>query len=188
MDKGENRMQSRKGTKDIRHENNRKVLIWKKFTKTAFNQTGFTLIEVLLVVFIIATLASIIIPKIGTSSVIARQNADIATGHQIKAALDRYQVENGRYPTSQEVTADEGNINSSVLIPKYISKLVRETTQQEAEEGKKGFGVSSLNNNYTIPDNVQTNLIMLYLTADGAAAEVRVYDSQLKEVLWSSGD
>lgn len=152
-------------------------------------QQGFTLVEVLMVVFIIAMLSAIIIPRVSASSETARKNSDIATGHQIKSALDRYQVENGRYPKTTEVTDDNaGNITASTLIPKYIGKLSVDITQQEAAEGKKGFGVETLAGNGSIPDDVETNLIMLYLTADGSAAEVRVYDSELDKNLWSSAN
>ncbi len=151
-------------------------------------QRGFTLVEVLMVVFIIAMLSAIIIPKVSASSEVARKNSDIATGHQVKSALDRYQVENGRYPKSTEVTGNEGNISAPVLIPKYIAKLSVDTTQQEAAEGKKGFGIGTLATNGSIPENAQTHLIMLYLTADGSAAEVRVYDANLTNILWSSAN
>lgn len=151
-------------------------------------QSGFTLVEVLMVVFIIAMLSAIIIPKISASSEVARRNSDIATGHQVKSAFDRYQVENGRYPKSTEITGKEGNISAPVLIPDYIAKLSADTTQQEAEEGKKGFGIGILATNGSIPENVQTHLIMLYLTTDGSAAEVRVYDASLTKILWSSAN
>lgn len=156
--------------------------------KNCKRQQGFTLVEVLMVVFIIAMLSAIIIPRVSASSETARKNTDIATGHQIKSALDRYQVENGRYPKATEVTADSaGNITAPILIPKYVGKLSVDTTQQEAEEGKKGFGIGTLENG-VISEDEETNLIMLYLTADGSGAEVRVYDSEIDDVLWSSAN
>ncbi|AGA69873.1 prepilin-type N-terminal cleavage/methylation domain-containing protein [Desulfitobacterium dichloroeliminans LMG P-21439] len=152
-------------------------------------QQGFTLVEVLLVVFILAMLSAIVIPRLSASSEIARRNADISTGHQVKSALDRYQVENGIYPKTMEIIRDtSGNITAAPLIPKYISKLTQDNTQQDAAAGKKGFGVASLSADGSIPDDAESNLIMLYLTTDGSAAEVRVYDSGLNKVLWSSAN
>lgn len=157
---------------------------------------GFTLIEVLAVIIIIAALAYIAIPKLVSSTANARQKADIATAHQVKAALDRYQVENGVYPKSTEFTADEGTVTSTKLIPKYISKLDKTVTQQVAE-GKEGFGVKALVQDgadetlLVIPDNTTaspTNLIMVYLSANGLGAEVRVYDSNLTQILWTSAN
>ena len=155
---------------------------------------GFTLIEVLAVIIIIAILAAISISKFASSTVSARQKADVATAHQVKAALDRYQLENGAYLKNTEFTATAGTVTSTKLIPKYISKLDKTTTQQVAE-GKEGFGVASLTADvldqtlYVIPDIETlppTNIIMIYLTSNGLAAEVRAYDEGLDDVLWTS--
>jgi len=152
---------------------------------------GFTLIEVLAVIIIIAGLAAIAIPKLVSSTANARQKADVATAHQVKAALDRYQVENGIYP--KNLTAKDGEVTASGFIPKYISKLDIETTQQ-ISEGKAGFGVASLTADETlfiIPDDETappTKIIMIYLESNGLAAEVRAYDADLSNVLWTSAN
>lgn len=153
---------------------------------------GFTLVEVMAVMIILAVLAAVAIPRLSSSTEIARKNADIATAHQVKTALDRYQVENGAYPTSAELTASEGAVSDADFIPKYISKLDTFTTQQKVAEGNKGFGVNTLptdtGGGVSYPD--PSNLIMIYVTDDGSAAEVRAYDSNLSQahVLWSSTD
>lgn len=146
---------------------------------------GFTLVEVMAVMIIIAVLAAVAIPKLTSSSDTARRNADIATGHEVKAALDRYQVENGAYPKFSEVTAADGALTCPNFIPKYISKLDKSTTQQKVEDGKKGFATATIpSNGYPYPDG--SRLIMLFLADDGSAAEVRVYGPDLHEVLWTS--
>lgn len=156
------------------------------------SQSGFTLVEVLMVVVILAIISAIAIPKVSASSDMARKNADIATAHQVKATLDRYQVENGVYPKSAQITNDtvnKGTVTSAVLIPKYIGKLDANTTQQQAEDGEKGFAAAALGTDGTIPTNsVATNLIMIYLSTDGSAAEVRAYDVSLANVLWTSAN
>lgn len=161
-------------------------------------ENGFTLIEVLTVIIIIGILAAIAIPKFASSSLNARRKADITTAHQVKGALDRYQLENGAYPKNTELTVTDGAVNSIKLIPKYISKLDKGSTQQiVAEGGSKGFGVASLEvdesdpTQFSIPDPETgeiTNTIMIYLSSNGLAAEVRVYGEKLDEVLWSSAD
>ncbi len=161
-----------------------KAAIYKR--KEKGSQGGFTLIEILLVVFIIAMLSAIAIPRLGASSETARKNADISTGHQLKSALDRYQVENGRYPKASDAEIDEGNLVIKDFIPQYINKLDAKTTQQNTDAENKGFGIATLDSNGLIPNDDISNLIMLYLTNDGSAAEVRVYDGELNEVLWSS--
>ncbi|HBV89040.1 MAG TPA: prepilin-type cleavage/methylation domain-containing protein [Desulfosporosinus sp.] len=154
---------------------------------------GFTLIEVLAVIIIIAGLAAIAIPKLASSTANARQKADVATAHQVKAALDRYQVENGMYPKSTDLSASGGTVTSTKLIPKYISKLDKTTTQQIAE-GKEGFGVKSLLDDgtdetlFVIEDDEPTNIVMIYLFGNGLGAEVRAYNAALDEVLWTSAN
>ncbi|HVJ48898.1 prepilin-type N-terminal cleavage/methylation domain-containing protein [Desulfitobacterium sp.] len=155
---------------------------------------GFTLVEVLMVVVILSIMAAITIPKISSSSDLARKNADIATAHQVKTALDRYQAENGIYPKSTvELSAPEGMVIATVtnFIPKYISKLDKSTTQQRTDDTKKGFGVTTLGTDGQIPTTTTTpptHLIMIYLSTDGSGAEVRAYNSELKEVLWTSSN
>ena len=154
-------------------------------------ENGFTLIEVLAVIIIIGVLGAVAIPKLVSSTAYVRQKADVATAHEVKAALDRYQVENGTYPT--DLTGSGGVVSSASLIPKYISKLDKSTTQQNAADDKKGFGVVSVAAvvadpmKMTIPDT-KTNTIMIYLNSNNLAAEVRAYDEGLANVLWTSAN
>lgn len=153
-------------------------------------RNGFTLVEVLMVVVIISVMAAITIPKISSSSDRARRNADIATAHQVKAALDRYQAENGIYPKplTAEFTATSGTVTAANFIPKYVAKLDTATTQQKITDDKKGFGVETLTDGLIPASSTPTNLIMIYLSTDGSGAEVRAYDSKLAEQLWTSSN
>ncbi|NLO98401.1 MAG: prepilin-type N-terminal cleavage/methylation domain-containing protein [Peptococcaceae bacterium] len=152
-----------------------------------YRQKGFTLLEVMLVVVILSVLAAIAIPRLAGSSDKAREKADIITAREVKAALDRYEIENGSYPTKNDFTAKNGKITAENFIPAYISSLDASVTQQAVPEENQGFGVQTLpseGEEYSSP----TNLIMIYLTEDGSAAEVRVYDKNLNKDswLWSS--
>ena len=162
-------------------------------------EKGFTLLEVLAVIIIIGILGTIVIPKLTSSTKNARQKADVATAHQVKAALDRYELENGAYPTDlrevvlSEEEGPEGSVVSESLIPKYISKLDASTTQQTAPEGGAGFGVHEITpdagDTFSIPTTAEpTNTIMIYLFGNGLGAEVRVYDESLDKVLWTSAN
>ncbi|WP_374214232.1 type II secretion system protein [Candidatus Desulfosporosinus nitrosoreducens] len=162
------------------------------------NEGGFTLLEVMAVIIIVGVIAAIIIPKLTLSTENARKKADVATAHQIKAALDRYQVENGIYPKKTEIEIKEtGEVKSAKLIPKYIGKLDKSTTQQAVAEVNKGFGLADLKADaedsslFLIPEpkaGETVHTIMIYLTNDGLAAEVRAYDGDLKNVLWTSAN
>ncbi|EGW40306.1 prepilin-type N-terminal cleavage/methylation domain-containing protein [Desulfosporosinus sp. OT] len=156
-------------------------------------ENGFTLIEVLAVIIIIGVLGAIVIPKLGSSTANARRKADVATAHEVKAALDRFQLETGMYPKDDDLTVTEGTVTSPKLIPKYISTLDKSTTQQIVPEENKGFGVVKIEADATDPTDIvipdtKTNTIMIYLFSDGFAAEVRAYDESLDNVLWTSAN
>jgi len=166
--------------------------------KSSKRESGFTLIEVLTVIIIIGILAAIAIPKFASSTISARQKADVVTAHQLKTALDRYQLDNGAYLNNTQLTVADGAVISTKLIPKYISKLDKGTIQQVvAGNTGKGFGIDTLQVNqsdptqFSIPDPATghiTSIIMIYLSSNGLAAEVRAYDDTLTNVLWTSAN
>lgn len=70
-------------------------------------RSGFTLIEIILVVVIIGILAGIAIPKLGGKSekaMIAQAQANITA---LSMAIQEYEIMNGDYPSSLEGLLDE---------------------------------------------------------------------------------
>lgn len=63
---------------------------------------GFTLIELLLVLVILAVLAAVVVPKFTRRSEQARDAAAKTDISNMETALDAYEIDNGRYPTSDE--------------------------------------------------------------------------------------
>jgi len=151
----------------------------KNFKKITKNEKGFTLLEVMIVVVILAVLAAVAIPNLMKSAETARQRADITTGRELKMALDRFQLDTGKYPTLSTMTATADGGLSSPLVPAYINRLDGKVVQQKAaDDSHNGFGIA------TIGDSA-SNLITVYLDSGGNRAEVVVCDSQLN-LLWSS--
>jgi general secretion pathway protein G len=73
------------------------------YTKYKIHNTkyfhGFTLIEMLIVITIIALLASTILVGMGSARAKARDSRRIADLHNVQNALELYFAKNGKYPT-----------------------------------------------------------------------------------------
>lgn len=63
---------------------------------------GFTLIELLLVLAILAVLAAMVVPKFTKRSQQAKNTAASVDIANIEVALDAFEVDCGRYPTTEE--------------------------------------------------------------------------------------
>ena len=64
--------------------------------------SGFTLIELLLVLVILATLAVVVVPKFTKRSEQARITAAKTQISQFETALEAFEIDIGRYPTTTE--------------------------------------------------------------------------------------
>jgi general secretion pathway protein G len=63
-------------------------------------RSGFTLIEILLVVVIIGILAAVAVPRFAGRIAQSQESAARASLQAIAVALDMYEVDHGRYPNS----------------------------------------------------------------------------------------
>jgi general secretion pathway protein G len=61
-------------------------------------QSGFTLVELLLVLVILGVLAAIVVPKFSNRTEQARQTAAVSQISTFSTALDAYEVDTGSYP------------------------------------------------------------------------------------------
>lgn len=78
-------------------------------------QGGFTLIEVMVVVVILAILATVVVPRIMDRPDQARVTKAKQDIRAVEASLNLYRLDNFRYPTT-----DEG---LDALVPKYLDTL-----------------------------------------------------------------
>ena len=75
-------------------------------TQSHRSRRGFTLVEMLLVLVILATLAAIVLPKLTGTSQRARVTAVQTQIGAFKTALDAFEVDNGYYPKGKNGLMD----------------------------------------------------------------------------------
>lgn len=63
-------------------------------------EDGFTLVEILIVLVILAVLAAIIVPSFAGRTEQARRSKAVADIQNISVALEMYEADNGAYPTT----------------------------------------------------------------------------------------
>lgn len=69
-----------------------------KLPTNKLNQSGFTLVELLIVVIILAILAAIVVPQFAATTDDANQSAYDTNLANIRAAIDLYRQQHGEYP------------------------------------------------------------------------------------------
>ena len=92
---------------------------------------GFTLVELLIVVIILAILAAIVIPQFSSATVDAQESALDTNVNALRSAIDLYRVQhNGKYPGAVAATgatctvgaAGTGAINTSQAVIDQLTK------------------------------------------------------------------
>jgi len=74
-------------------------------TRRRVRRSAFTLIELLLVLVILGVLAALVVPKFTGRSQQARETAAKTDISRISTALNAFEIDLGRYPTSDEGVA-----------------------------------------------------------------------------------
>ena len=84
----------------------------------------FSLVELIIVIAILAILASLIIPNtadINMKAYVSKVNGNI---RNIQTAVDMYALENGKYPSVIQPTLEEPQeIDFNLLYPKYLKSM-----------------------------------------------------------------
>ena len=92
-------------------------------------QDGFTLIEIMVVILIIGLLALMVVPRLRGVADRAKRTKAQADIQELKQALDRYYLDNGSYPTTDQglqalvSPPTAGRVPSNYEQVGYIEKL-----------------------------------------------------------------
>jgi general secretion pathway protein G len=81
-------------------------------------EQGFTLIEIIVVMVILAVLATLIVPRFAGRTEQARRSKAIADIANIKVALDMYEADNGSYPSTEQGLQALREASASDPVPK----------------------------------------------------------------------
>src|SRR5947207_11562562 len=106
------------------------------FTKNRIDrrgQRGFTLVEMLLVLVILATLAAIVYPKVANRSEQARVTSAQTQIANFKTALDAFEVDNGYYPKGKNGLMDlvQKPRDATAWHGPYLDSIPKDPWQQD---------------------------------------------------------
>ena len=113
---------------ELGHDMEPRVEDWRRPLKRERTpESGFTLIELLLVLVILATLAAIVTPKFARRGQQAKVTAAQTQISQLEVALDAFEIDVSRYPTTVEglrALVEQPNTNAAGWQQPYMNKAI----------------------------------------------------------------
>lgn len=83
----------------------------------ASGERGFTLIELITVVFIVAVLAAVAVPQYKGAIIQAKESVLKENLFRFRDLIDQYQIDKGHYPASLQALVDDGYLRSLPIDP-----------------------------------------------------------------------
>lgn len=94
------------------------------------NEEGFTLIEMLIVMSVIALLLVLITPRLGNHNENIAKKSDEATVSFVNAQIQAYYLDNGEYPESLQALVNDDYLKADIIDPNRII-LAFETSENK---------------------------------------------------------
>ncbi|WP_052807432.1 competence type IV pilus major pilin ComGC [Risungbinella massiliensis] len=104
------------------------------FSQKRRGEEGFTLVEMLVVLFIIGLILAIAIPNLQAAGENAKKKADEANRKLISTQADHYYLENGQYPKSVEELVTKKYLRSVPTCPTGKGVYVIDTKPETAPD------------------------------------------------------
>ena len=151
---------------------------------TTARQTGFTLVELLIVAIILAILAAIVVPQFATTTVDAQEAALRANLSAIRGAIDLYRQQHGEYPAFSAATggvcgagtAGTGAVETQQALEDQLSRYTNATGQSCSITNAGAFPFGPYIKDSQIPANPVTgdNSVLIVPAADPAAGDLEM--------------
>jgi len=151
------------------------------------NSTGFTLVEILIVVVILGILAAIVIPQFTSASDDAKESSLFTQLQTVRSQLELYQVQhNGNYPSITDLQDDTG-AGTGDQWGKMINKTdVSGGILTSGDAGyADGYG-PYLQQPPKNPFTQSSTVVAGTSNSDGAATDGWVYDADTGQI-WAVG-
>ncbi|MDQ0416299.1 prepilin-type N-terminal cleavage/methylation domain-containing protein [Croceifilum oryzae] len=85
--------------------------------KSKSRESGFTLVEMLVVLFVIGIILAIAIPNLRAAAESAKKKADQANRRMILTQAEQYYLEHGTYPKDVQVLVKDGYLQAAPTCP-----------------------------------------------------------------------
>ena len=166
-------------------------------------QQGFTLVELLIVVIILAILAAIVIPQFSSATTDAQESALDSNLNALRSAIDLYKVQhNGKYPGQVAATgatcsvgaAGTGAVDTAQALISQLtlySDVTGKTCTGAATQTtlgpylRKGFPAEPINNKGSVAADIAIQLTGAALSP-GAATGGWAYDNKTGQIVMNS--
>jgi general secretion pathway protein G len=102
---------------------------------------GFTLLELIVVLSILAILVSIALPNYRSSIVLARESVLRENLYRLRDLIDQYQSDKGRYPESLDALVSEGYLRKVPPDPMSRDPWIEVPPENDATSGEALTGV-----------------------------------------------